>query len=88
MIRTQISLPEDQYRLLKERAAATGKSMSALIREALSQSDVEREARWDRAFSWFGRTGSGLGDLAERHDDYLVEDIARRKSHSKKRSRG
>jgi hypothetical protein len=49
MVRTQISLPEDEYRLAKEEASALGISVAELVRRALHQMlPVKKGAPWMR----------------------------------------
>lgn len=78
MLRTQVQLTEQQFAALKAMAAAEGVSMAELIRRGVdlvlrSSGAVDREVRVRRAIAAAGRFRSGLGDLAARHDDYLVE---------------
>ncbi len=78
MIRTQIQLEEAQYRALKELAARQRVSVAELIRQAVStwlktSAQVSEEERRRRAIAAAGRFRSGLGDLAERHDQYLAQ---------------
>lgn len=78
MVRTQIQLTAQQARRLRQRAAAEGQSISALIRKAvealLTRPDaMEQAERNRRALAVVGRFSSGLGDLAENHDRYLAE---------------
>lgn len=78
MIRTQIQLEEDQYRALKELAARQRVSVAELIRRAVSTwlegvAQVSEEERRRRAIAAAGRFQSGLGDLAEKHDEYLAQ---------------
>ena len=80
MIRTQIQLTASQVAELKRLAAARGVSMAAVIREALDaylarEAGPSWEERVERALAAVGRCSSGLGDLAERHDEYFVEAI-------------
>ncbi len=78
MIRTQIQLTEEQARRLHEAAAAEGRSMADLIREAV---DAHlRKARWvsreeliRRSLESAGRFHSGCPDVAVEHDRYLDE---------------
>ncbi len=80
MIRTQIQLTESQVREVKRWADERGVSMAAIIREAVDAHlrDSGRPS-WDeiveRAIAAAGTAHSGLGDLAERHDDYLAESV-------------
>jgi hypothetical protein len=78
MIRTQIQLEEAQYRALKELAARQRTSVAELIRRAVStwleaSAGVSEEERRRRAIAAAGRFRSGLGDLAEKHDEYLAQ---------------
>ena len=77
MIRTQISLTEEQHRRLTRAARTRGISLAEVVRQAVDaqvpDEEEERRRAWERAKSVFGKFDSGLGDLAERHDDYLSE---------------
>lgn len=78
MIRTQIQLEENQYRVLKELALRQRVSMAELIRRAIqawleTSAGISDEERRRRAIAAAGRFRSGLGDLAERHDEYLAQ---------------
>jgi hypothetical protein len=80
VIRTQIQLTETQAREVKRMAAQRGVSMAAVIREAIDDHLRRRGGpSWDeiveRAIAAVGCGHSGLGDLAERHDDYFVESV-------------
>ncbi len=78
MIRTQIQLEEAQYRALKELAARQRVSVAELIRQAVQEwleksGAVSEKERRQRAIAAAGRFRSGLGDLAEKHDEYLAQ---------------
>ena len=76
----QVQLTEEQAAALKSLAARRGVSVSELIRQGvdtiLRGPQLEERARRERARAVAGRFASGLGDLAERHDRYLGEDLA------------
>ena len=79
---TQIELTDEQAIALREIAAAEGRSIEDVIREsvdayAASRKPRSREERKAAAMSVAGRFRSGLHDLAERHDDYLAEDLSK-----------
>lgn len=73
MKRMQIQLTDDQARALEERAAASRRPVAAVVRDAIDALIAvdERHLRHERALAAIGGFHSGLGDLAERHDDYL-----------------
>jgi hypothetical protein len=77
MIRTQISLTDEQMRDLRQLARRRGVSIAAVVRDAVDAEINRRgldEAR-RRAAAAVGGFSSGLGDVAERHDEYLAEDF-------------
>jgi hypothetical protein len=84
MIRTQIQLTERQARELKRMAAREGVSMAEVIRRAVDAKlrggtgEVPWEELVRRALAAMGKFRSGLKDVAERHDDYLVEAYGKR----------
>jgi post-segregation antitoxin (ccd killing protein) len=78
VIRTQIQLTETQAREVKRMAEERGVSMAAIIREAIDDRLRRRNApSWDelveRAIAAVGCCSSGLGDAADRHDEYFAE---------------
>ncbi|MBO8162018.1 MAG: ribbon-helix-helix domain-containing protein [Thermosipho sp. (in: Bacteria)] len=80
MIRTQVQLTEEQYAALKAVSAAEGVSGAELIRMALDRLLETRGAtdlkdRTERAIAVAGKFRSGLGDLAEQHDEYFAASV-------------
>jgi predicted transcriptional regulator len=79
MERTQISLEPEQAERLRRLAKEREVSMAHLIREAVDRTygtalaPPTRAELWERAQSAIGCGHSGLGDVSERHDDYLDE---------------
>ena len=75
MIRTQISLTEEQAEHLRVQAAVQGVSQAALLRQALDAylHSHSRSARVQRARSPVGAFRSGSASLAENHDEALDE---------------
>jgi hypothetical protein len=77
VIRTQISLTEDQMRRLRAEARRRRVPIAAVVREAVErlvpeESDA-RNARFQRALGAAGRYHSGTGDLSSRHDEIAGE---------------
>lgn len=74
MIRTQISLTEEQHEALREVAAQRGVSMSALIRDAVDEVVLtSRTMRHRRALDALANADfrGGAPDISEKHDEYL-----------------
>jgi len=73
MIRTQISLTDEQMRRLRAEARRRRVPIAQVVREAVDRAipldPGEREARFRRALSAVGRFDSGTGDVASRHDE-------------------
>ncbi len=79
MVRTQITLTEQQHVALREVAHRTRRSVAAVVREAIDATlaeDVQRgrlRRALDVATNDAGR--SGRTDIARNHDAYLDEDL-------------
>jgi len=79
MERVQIQLKAEQLLALRRRSASTGRSVAALVRDAVGQwiaaddRAPERARQIERALGVVGRFHSGRGDIAEAHDRYLDE---------------
>jgi len=73
MRRMQVQLTEEQVDALTERARAAHQPIAAVVREAVDAliAADQRSMRHERAVAAIGGFHSGLGDLAERHDEYL-----------------
>jgi len=78
MIRTQISLTEDQMRRLRAEAKRRRVSIAALLRDAVDQvvpdEDAQRALRHQVLLGVAGIVASGTGTIARDHDDALGED--------------
>lgn len=77
VIRTQIQLTENQARALKDLAPREGKSVAELTRQAIDHwlrtvSPVSPDERRRRAITAAQGFHSGVTDLSEHHDDYLL----------------
>ena len=70
-------LPDDVAAAIEQNAAATGRTIAAVLREAAMtwQGSQERTLRIERARAAIGGFNSGLGDVAERHDEYFVQGL-------------
>lgn len=77
MIRTQISLTDEQMRRLRAEARRRRVPIAQVVREAVDRAvpvdPGERVARFRRALATAGRFDSGTGDLATRHDEIAGE---------------
>jgi hypothetical protein len=78
MIRTQVSLTEDQMRRLRGEARRRHVSLAAVVREAVDRvvpdPETQRSGRLDALLSIAGSAASGTGTVAARHDDVLAGD--------------
>lgn len=68
----QIYLREDQLEALHMIAERRGESMAALIREGVDMLLDEMPVEEDPLLDIVGLYDSGIGDLAEKHDEHLV----------------
>ena len=77
MIRTQISVTEEQMRRLRAEARRRRVPIAEVVRDAIDRSVPEdpgdRRARLRRLLAAAGRFHSGTGDLASRHDEIAGE---------------
>jgi hypothetical protein len=75
MRRVQVQLTDDQAGALRRSADVHGVTVAALVRQAVDAwiAGEERARRVERALAAIGGFRSGLGDLSERHDDYLAD---------------
>ena len=74
-VRTQLYLPREQYRKVKQMAQKRHASFAQLVREAIEQLLRKEETRWDedpisRHIGMF----SGDKDLSRHHDRYIYSD--------------
>ena len=74
MTRMQFAPTHDQVDAIEAEAAATGRPVAAVLRDAVEQWRLNRDRaqRIDRALSVSGGYHSGMHDIAERHDAYFV----------------
>ena len=78
MVRTQIQLPEELARRVREVADQQHTSMAEVIRRAVSvffetSPQVDRNARYERAAAAAGAFSSGRSDLSRCHDRHFAE---------------
>lgn len=76
MIRTQISLTEDQMRRLRREARRRHVSLAAVVRDAVDRvvpdEDALRAERVATLLTAAGSAASGTGTVARDHDDVLA----------------
>ena len=77
MIRTQVSLTEEQMGRLRAEAGRRRVPIAQVVRDAIDRSipkdPGDRRARRQRLLAAAGRFHSGTGDLASRHDEIAGE---------------
>jgi len=77
VIRTQISLTDDQMRRLRAEARRRGVPIAAVVRDAVDRAvpggATSRSTAFARALAAAGRFDSGTGDVADRHDELAGE---------------
>lgn len=71
MVRTQMSLTPEQHARLQEIAQQSDRSMSSWMREAIDDLLARLEGDKWSVLDEVPVFRSGLGDVAENHDDYL-----------------
>jgi hypothetical protein len=81
MIRIQVQFTPDQAKALREIAAAEGRSMADVVRDAVDlllhgRGRIDREALKQRSLAALGRFRSGVPDLAVEHDRHLDDAFA------------
>jgi ribbon-helix-helix CopG family protein len=78
MIRTQISLTDDQMRRLRGEARRRHVSLAAVIRDAVDRvvpdEDIRRRDRIEVLLATAGSAASGTGSVARDHDAVLAGD--------------
>jgi len=77
MVRTQVSLTDEQMRRLRAEARRRRMPIAAIVREAVDRAvpadPGERLAQFERALSAVGRFDSGSGDVSAKHDEIAGE---------------
>lgn len=72
----QIYLREDQERVLRSIAERRGASIAALVREGVDKLLRDLPPHEDPLLDIVGLYDSGVGDLAEKHDEVISDSIA------------
>lgn len=73
MHRLQVLVTEEQYAWLKEKAAASGRSISQVIRDLLDEAEaiLSRSVMDDPFWDIVGMARGNEPDAGARHDEYL-----------------
>ena len=69
----QIYLRQDQMAALRQIAEKRGVSIAELVREGVDHLLVSLPVEDDPLLDIVGLGDSGLGDMAEKHDEYLAD---------------
>ena len=80
MIRTQIQLTEEQYKILKNISAKKNISIAEVVRESITfystgKCMIGDEEKYRKAINSVGKFKSGKKDISIKHDKYLAEDF-------------
>ena len=77
MTRMQFAPTKDQTEAIEAEAAATGRPIASVVREAVEEWRLgrDRARKIDRALAVAGGYHSGMHDISERHDAYFVMGI-------------
>jgi hypothetical protein len=76
----QIYVDERQNRALRRLAKEKGASISELIRRGIDLLLNQVPAEEDPAYQMIGLFSSGLPNLAENHDEYIVQEIEKERN--------
>ncbi len=71
-IPVQVYLEPEQMKAVNRVSKTTGKSKAAVIRFCISKYISELSVEDDPALHIIGLGASGKGDIAQKHDDYLI----------------
>ncbi len=71
----QIYVDERQNRALRRLAKEKNASISELIRRGIDLLLNQVPAEEDPAYQMIGLVSSGVSDIAENHDEYIVQEI-------------
>jgi hypothetical protein len=72
----QVYMRKDQLQALRTLAQKRGVSMAELVRQGVDKLLAEVSVKEDPALDIIAIFDSGLGDLAEKHDEYIVKWLA------------
>ena len=72
----QVYLRQDQIEPLRAEATRRGVSLAELVRQGVDRLLEETPIEEDPLWKIVGIMDSGVGDLAENHDEYLAETYA------------
>lgn len=74
-VRTNIYLPRKMINRLKHQASTRQSTMSDVVRDIIALDHARQETKWaDGLLKLAHRAGrSGLGDLSQKHDEYLLD---------------
>ena len=80
MPRVQVTFSDEDMQYLSARATASGRPVSAVVRQAVEHDRArdEQRRRREAALSVLGKYRSDLPDGAENHDEYFVQAIEER----------